>query len=160
MLFFSLLVTGCTPGSIVDKPGTTTPPPIAPNPTPALPSGLLFPQRELVNGELPRMTSEIDGTLGEVNGCLRLNSSGDGTSYLIIWPPQYLLAVENGQIQIRDETGQVLALVGQEIHRGGGIGDTLENNIYVPERLIQEILPECPGPYWIGGSILPDETVR
>jgi hypothetical protein len=154
--FLLLLVTGCATGTMTDRFDATELPTEL-SPTPTLPSGYVFPRRELVDGELASMASEIYGKLVKVNGCLRLESSYDGRSYLVIWPPNYQLDVKNDEIQILDESGQVLAVVGQEIHMGGGIGETLEDNIYVTEKIIREIPPECPGPYWIGGRIVSEK---
>jgi hypothetical protein len=156
MIFLLLLITGCGTETVTDGFDTTAPSAEL-RPTPTLPPGYVFPRRELVNGELASMTSEIYGKLVVANGCLRLESSDDGRSYLVIWPPNYQLDVKNNEIQILDESGQVLAVVGQEIHMGGGIGETLEDNIYVTEKIIREIPPECPGPYWIGGRIVSEK---
>jgi len=107
----------------------------------------------MVDGEWVRMTGEIVGEIVEVNNCLRINSADEDTSYLIIWPPHYTTIVENGSIQILDHTGQIIALVGEKVHLGGGGTATLEH-LSVPEQLLQEIPPECTGPYWVSGGII------
>jgi hypothetical protein len=157
MLVFSLfLVIGCTSSFGADEPITPMSTVTEVGPTPTLPPGIFFPQTALIDGEWVRMTGEIYGMVVEENGCIRLISSNGGTSYLVIWPHHYWPDVENGRIQILDETGQVAAVVGQEteVHMGGGEGESLEGTFYVPEQVVQAIPAECPGPYFISGGFI------
>lgn len=145
-----LLLISCNVESSNVEPSplaTQTPGLIIPTLPPDLP--VFFPRQELVDGEWVRMTGEITGKLVEVNGCLRVNT------YLVIWPPHYSLDIESGLVRILDETGQVMTSVGEEVYMGGGEKPSLEGVIGVSAQLAQEIPPECPGPYWISGGILP-----
>ena len=119
-----------------------------------LPDLIFFPKQELVNGEWIRMTGGIIGDLVEVDGCLRLNSSYDDTSYLIVWPSDYTLDVSNNVVQLRDSTGQIMVRVGEEVHMGGGEVTSLEGVVSVNKQLLQEMPSECSGPYWISGGII------
>jgi hypothetical protein len=66
--------------------------------------------------------------------------------YLIIWPYGYSVNVEDGEIQILDESGQVVARVGDFIKVGGG--ETAK--VAVEENYIGESLPDdCEYPYWL-----------
>ncbi len=158
LVFSLLLVTSCSSGLAIDDSKALTPTGKEESPTPTLPPGIFFPQTALIDGEWVRMTGEIVGILVEADGCIRLISSSDGTSYLVIWPHHYFPDVQNGRIQILDDTGQVAAVVGQEteVHMGGGGGESLQGNFYVPEQVVRAILAECPGPYWISGGFIPE----
>ncbi|RMG95822.1 MAG: hypothetical protein D6706_11290 [Chloroflexi bacterium] len=125
-----------------------------------LSGSVFFPKQELVNGEWIRKTGEVTGELVEVNGCLRLNTSHDDVSYLIIWPPSYTLNASGDLIQIRDEAGQVVAHVGEVVHMSGGETMSLEGIAGVNKQLLQEIPPECSGPYWISGGIISNGSVN
>ena len=119
--------------------------------------GLIFsPTQELVNGEWIRLTGEITGEIVEANGCLRLNASQDDASYLIIWPPGYTFDASDALIQIRDETGRIVATTGEIVQMGGGGGTSLEGHAGVSEQLLQDIPSHCPGPYWISAGIISD----
>lgn len=146
----SLLLTGCNLASSDAEP-TPVVFETAAYPSPTLPSDLpvFFPRQQLVDGEWVRMTGEITGPLGEANGCIYI---GD---YLVIWPPHYAADKEDGQIRILDNTGQVLATVGDEVYMGGGESPSLEF-ISIPADLSQQIPPQCLGPYWISAGILPN----
>lgn len=145
-IILSLAMTACS----IEPPTSTSGDPAF---TP-LPGSIFFPKQELVNGEWIRMTGEVTGELVEVNGCLRLNSSHDDASYLIVWPPSYALDASDDLIQIRDEAGQVVAHVGEVVHMGGGEEMSLEGIAGVNEQLLQEIPSECSGPYWMSGGII------
>ena len=120
-------------------------------------SSVFFPKFELVNGELVGMTSEIYGEIVEIDGCLRLIASSSGPSFLIVWPPIYELDGDGSDIRIRDETGQIVARVGEEVHMGGGRGRSIVGAAGVSEKLIKEIEESgCPGPYWISSHIILD----
>jgi hypothetical protein len=114
---------------------------------------IVFPRQQLVEGEWPRMTADIRGRLIVVGRCLRITADDSHDGYLLIWPPHYNATVEDGEIQILDNTGQVLAMVGERVHMGGGGGSHL-TYFTVPSELAQEIPAECGGPYWISGGII------
>jgi hypothetical protein len=82
-----------------------------------------------------------------------------GTEYLVIWPYGYSVNVEDGEIQILDESGQVVARVGDYIRLGGGETDKIvvEEN-YIGESLpddIEESLPDdYEHPYWLASGII------
>lgn len=147
-----LLCVGCH----VESPAGEPEPLASPTPgffIPTLPPDLpvFFPRQVLVDGEWVRMTGEIRGNVVEVDGCLRVNG------YLVIWPPHYSLAVENDVIHILDERGASLAVVGEEVYMGGGEKPSLAEVIGVNDEVSQAIPPECSGPYWLSGGILPNE---
>jgi hypothetical protein len=156
ILLFSLTLAACGPiivGSTTEDEPAALPQDDLTIPTlvPDLP--IVFPRQQLVEGEWPRMTGETRGRLIVVDGCLRITADDSRDGFLVIWPPHYNATVENGEIQILDNTGQVLAVVGERVHMGGGGGSHL-TYFTVPSELAQEIPAECGGPYWISGSII------
>lgn len=107
-------------------------------------STIFFPQQKPVNGERASMTAELIGKLVLVDNCLRVNAMYFDASYLLIWPPDFKLDIENNVIQVINGTGQVIARINDEINTGGGeVPDS-----HVP----QEIRDTCPGPYFEVGE--------
>jgi len=80
--------------------------------------------------------------------CPRVVSESGLTDYLPLWPPDYGARLENGEIQIVDGSGRVVAHVGQEVTLSGGVipGDW-ESERY--RQLYYELPGDCHGPYWI-----------
>ena len=50
-------------------------------------------------------------------GCLRM---GSADVHLIIWPPGFSLASEDDGVQILNETGLIVARVGERVRMSGG----------------------------------------
>lgn len=147
-----LLLTGCD-NSFANRGQETASLDVLTIPTlvPDLP--IVFPRQQLVEGEWPSMTADIRGRLIVVDRCLRITREDSSDGRLVIWPPHYNARVNDGEIQILDNTGQVLAVVGERVHMGGGGGSHL-TYFTVPSELAQEIPAECGGPYWISGPIV------
>lgn len=105
-----------------------------------------------------RMTAVLIGELVMTDGCLRVKAD-NGTSYLLVWPPeQHTVSVEGDTIRIVDrvEGKTVMWHIGEIVRLGGGGGESIE---HLDERLRPELpLPaNCPGPYWVVGSVAPSE---
>lgn len=76
-----------------------------------------------------------------------------GTDTLAIWPYGYSVNVEGGEIQVLNESSQVVARVGDIIKMGGG--ETTKE--VVEENYIGKPLPDdCEGPYWLVSEVLSD----
>jgi len=123
-----------------------------------------FPQeRPPVDGERIRYTSAVWGTLVLENGCLQLITAEDFTdrveSYLIIWPDDYWPGIEDssGDVVVYDGSGEIAARVGQPLYMGGaeipGTKPISEIPLALSSGLQEPTPPECPGPYWLAGSI-------
>lgn len=101
-----------------------------------------------------RMTALLVGELVMTDGCLRVNSIHSGTSYLLVWPPEYTgkVSIERDTVQIVDRGQTVVWHIGEIVCLGGGGGKSIE---HLDERLRPELpLPaNCPGPYWVVGSV-------
>jgi len=68
--------------------------------------------------------------------------------YTPVWPPDYSVSVKDGEVEIVDGTGQVVARVGEEVQVGGG--KIPKNWDWEEYRRLRDDLPgECIGPYWI-----------
>lgn len=86
------------------------------------------------------------------NNCLRLKPFYCfGKGELLIWRYGYSLDVENGEIRVvDDESGKVLARVGDFVRLGGG-----QTSKEMAEKLIGGPLPDnCSGPYFLVGTIV------
>lgn len=103
-----------------------------------------FPVQASTNQSQVQLAAELNGELREVDGCLRIVDRSSGTSFLVIWPADYTLQVEAGEIGIRDGSDQVVARVGDTVAVGGGaFGETpgsFANTGNLP--------PDCAPPYW------------
>jgi hypothetical protein len=115
--------------------------------TPDVP-GVAFPRQGPVEGLRVVMQAEMVGQLVLVDGCLRVESIYDDTSYLPVWPPEFALRSEDDGIQVLDGAGQVAARVGEEIFMGGGEGSAS----VMAECVRQQLPATCSGPYWIVGE--------
>ena len=74
---------------------------------------------------------------------------GDGLGgYTPLWPADYGARIGDGEVEIVDGSGQVVARVGREVHlRGGSIPLDWGSARY--RRLHDELPCDCNGPYWI-----------
>ncbi|MDX1417042.1 MAG: hypothetical protein R3293_22750 [Candidatus Promineifilaceae bacterium] len=115
--------------------------------TPPVPD-VFMPQ--LKQRDVAFMEALLVGELVVDAGCLRVNS--DNESVLVIWQADYFLTDNNGELQILDETGTVVAQVGEMIYVGGGTQSTID-----PAELRQPLPETYRGPYWRMGQFLPEE---
>jgi hypothetical protein len=84
--------------------------------------------------------------------CPRVTSDSGLTDYLPLWPTDYGARVENGEIEIVDGAGQVVARVGEEVRLGGGaIPVGWDSEKY--RQLRYELPGDCHGPYWIAALL-------
>lgn len=120
--------------------------------TPPVP-GVAFPRQKPVEGIVREMVSLLIGDLVLVDGCLRVNSIYRDTSYLPVWPPEFTLGSQDGEIQVLDGAGQVVARVGQEVRMGGGGGSATS----LADCVRQQLPADCVGPYWfVGAGVRPN----
>jgi hypothetical protein len=84
--------------------------------------------------------------------CPRVTSDSGLTDYLLLWPPDYGARVENGEVEIVDGAGQVIARIGEEVRLGGGpIPVDWASEKY--RQLRYELPGDCHGPYWIAALL-------
>ena len=80
-------------------------------------------------------------------GCLRMWSA-DG--HLIIWPQGFSLATKDDGIQILNETGLMVACVGEKVSMSGG---QLRSFRHTGDYVLRHLPASCSGSYWIVGSV-------
>ena len=123
-------------------------PPFAITPVP----DVFMPQ--LKQRDVTFMTALLIGDLVVENGCLRIQDVYTGQSRLVIWQADYYLTGNDGVLAVLDETGAVVAQVGERVFMGGG------EQSNVNEAEMHQPLPEsCGGPYWRMGNFLPEEYI-
>lgn len=123
-------------------------PPFAINPVPNVFMAQLK-QRDAVF-----LTALLIGDLVVKEGCLRIEDVYSGESHLVIWQADYFLSNEQGNLVILDETGTVVAQVGERVYLGGAGQSTIN------EAELRQPLPDsCDGPYWRMGQFLPEEYI-
>ena len=113
-------------------------------PTPE--SGVFFPQQEPPVGPRVSMVALFFGELVEVDGCLRARDAHD--DYLVIWPHDHSLNVEDDRIQILDEAGEAVVEVGDQVRLSGGEAMSVSGD----EKLRDVVPAHCPGRFWIVGT--------
>src|SRR4030067_1383231 len=64
---------------------------------------IFFPRQEKNDGERAVLDGEIHGTLVLADNCIRVDHDYSDTSYLLIWPPDFNMTIENGTIKILTE---------------------------------------------------------
>ncbi len=107
-------------------------------------SPIFFPQMQSTT----YMEADITGQLILEENCLRLKHSGGDTSYLLIWPSDFMVREKGDQIQILDETGQIVVTVEDEVIMfGGEVPEEFKGDL--EQQMQQEFPAECPGPYWV-----------
>jgi hypothetical protein len=111
---------------------------------------VLMPQ--LKQRDVAFMEALIIGELVVENGCLRIR--GENENYLVIWQADYFLTDNSGILEILDETGIVVARVGEMVYMGGGVQRAVDD-----AELRQPVPEPCGGPYWRMGGFLPEEYI-
>jgi len=100
------------------------------------------------------MEALLIGELVVQDGCLRVQSGEE--SQLVIWQADYFLNNHDGTLEILDETGKMVAYVGETVYMGGGevpLTAELEAGLREP------IPEECgkPPKVWLMGEFVPEE---
>ncbi len=117
---------------------------------PAAPDGIFFPTVPTGN-EYP--AGEIAGVLELRSGCLFMTRPED--RWLLLWPEGYTARAVQGDIEIHDEEGVLVAREGERIRLGGGerrpieIGGTAEAERYANELTGQHVPERCGDLYWL-----------
>ncbi|MBU3967580.1 MAG: hypothetical protein KKG76_09430 [Euryarchaeota archaeon] len=132
-IIVSILITGCVEKTQQDESSVNTS------------TSLFFPVQKYTNPSV-RMTAILEGELVQINGCLRVDK------YLLVWPYGFSISTNDEVIQINNNTGKPVAIVGDKVILGGGEipGDYIAN--------FSRELPSsrCSGPYWIVGDVSAD----
>ncbi len=117
--------------------------PYAQAPALDLPLGVAFPRQDPPEGLLAEMEALLYGRLVSEEGCLRIVAD-DGTAYLVIWPYDYTVALENGdRVAVLDGSGTTVARVGDLVRMGGGTSPSIASPT------VRDAMGDCEGPLWI-----------
>jgi hypothetical protein len=145
-LLLSLTMAACTSTPTSSLPPTEN----HPAATATGPSKTIaFPRQKKTNGEWAAMDALTRGTLVLADNCLRLERDKSLANYLLIWPPDFNVTIENGKIEILNEKGEIVASPGDNVQMSGGeihLRSMLEQSIQ------DRVPPQCAGPYWIIGD--------
>ena len=124
-------------------------------------------ERKSANGEevffikqkpdvLPPTAQDRGEVVLDEKGCIRMKAPGQESDSLLVWPSDFEMSTEGGEIRILDGKGWVKARVGDEIRTGGGGISFLEANFDSARELGQHfgVPRECRrgGTYWVVGE--------
>jgi hypothetical protein len=110
--------------------------------------GVAFPRQEPVSGPRAMMAAELVGDFVLEGGCLWVESLYHDGRYLPIWPPEFLVEIDDGMPVLLDGDGVVVGRVGEEIYMGGG--EASERAML--ECVRAQMPTACGGPYWVVGD--------
>jgi hypothetical protein len=115
----------------------------APSPVP----GVAFPRQRPIEGY--RIVHDLAraATLELSDGCLRF---GGSKGRVLVWPAEFTLRVQDGEIQVLDRDGQVVAREGEEICVSSS------PNPGIPDCVIEQLPSACRGDYSIVGEVRPN----
>jgi len=141
MMLLSVLLVSCS-GNTPTSQATPSPSPqpsATTIPTP-VPTDMFFPQANKPAQD--KMLALLLGKLILVDGCPRMEGSG-GSSVLLFWPYNYSINRNANPAEIRDDTGKVVAHIGDYVEMGGG---------ELPDSTEKKLPNGCSGPIAIVGE--------
>lgn len=126
--------------------------PIEPiEPAAATPAHVFFPtvgRSEAVSG------AKIAGMLLERGNCVFVVNRR--TAWLVLWPEGYSITASGDRIEVRDDSGNVIGLTGEEVTLAGGeinsseVGGTKRANTIVQSLIKEEVPARCRSDvYWL-----------
>lgn len=93
--------------------------------------------------------ASLSGELVLYDRCPRVMDGAE--QYVLLWPPEYAVRVEDGMVAFLDGSGEVVAAVGDQVRLGGGaIPKVWDSDQY--RQLYYELPGDCFGPYWVVGE--------
>ncbi|MBN1934208.1 MAG: hypothetical protein JW934_06070 [Anaerolineae bacterium] len=111
---------------------------------------VLFLRHQPALAEWAAKGETLSGTLALWEGarCPQIQTDWGPGSLTPLWPSNWSLGLEGGQVTLQDEAGQVVARVGDAVRFvGGAIPHNWDEAIY--RRLNEELPTDCSPPYWI-----------
>lgn len=122
--------------------------------TTPLPSSaiILFPQQAPADNPRFYPDARFVGQLVVVDTCLRIDSGDGHPSILPVWPHTFTLSSKNELVSILNETGGVIARVGDTVElRGGSIPE--DEHAWLTTDMLRQKPPQaCDGPYWLAAD--------
>ncbi len=99
------------------------------------------------------MMALLEGTLVEVDGCLRIEDGNYADGWLLIWPFGSDIRVADDGIEVIDEDGQPVARVGDQLDAGGGAIENTRGMESINEMIPGMPIEGCRGPYWVAAPL-------
>ena len=118
------------------------------------PFGVLFPKQVPIPDPQTYPTALLEGKLVVIERCLRVSATEGGTSYLLVWPPDFSLSADRGALIVLNRAGQMLYRQGDTVSIGGGEVPSDEASWLNIPLLRQKPPRECPGPYWLVSPLM------
>lgn len=106
-------------------------------------------------GDLPASAAGGGELAVDKKGCLRMHNPGEGLGFLLVWPADFEMSTEGGEIRILNGKGLVMARVGDVIRIGGGGISAPEAGFENAEQLGRHFNVPKPcrrGAYWVIGE--------
>ncbi len=99
------------------------------------------------------MAALLEGSLVEMDGCLRVTTEGYDNGFLILWPNDSDIRAGDDNIEVLNGQMKIIARVGEPIRLGGGAAENSRGMSGMDEMIPGMPLENCPGPYWIAAPL-------
>jgi hypothetical protein len=99
------------------------------------------------------MAALNEGTLVEVDGCLRIYDGHYANGWLVLWPFGSDIRVTDNLIEVINENGKPVARVGEWMRAGGGAVENSRGMVGLDEMIPGMPIDGCSGPYWIAAPL-------
>ena len=109
---------------------------------------LHFPQIPASSEGESSKEAELIGELILRSNCLYIRKSND-VEYLPLWPSTFRLSEENDEVTVQNESGEILAKVGDTVFVSGG---AVQRDLILDEAVLSILPDECSESYWIVGE--------
>lgn len=99
------------------------------------------------------MMALLEGTLVEVDGCLRIEDGHYADGWLVLWPFGSDIRVGDDRIEVINEDGKLVARVGEWMRAGGGAVENTSGMAGLDEMIPGMPIDGCNGPYWVAATL-------
>jgi hypothetical protein len=99
------------------------------------------------------MMALLEGTLVEVDGCLRIEDAHYTDGWLVIWPFGSDIRMAEDGIEVINEEGKPVARVGEQLGAGGGAIENTRGMESINEMTPGMPIEGCRGPYWVAAPL-------
>jgi len=99
------------------------------------------------------MMALLEGTLVEVDGCLRIEDGHYADGWLVLWPFGSDIRVADDGIEVINEDGKPVARVGDRLRAGGGAIENTRGMESINEMIPGMPIEGCRGPYWVAAPL-------
>jgi len=96
----------------------------------------------------------IEGTLVEVDGCLRITNPHNPDGWLGLWPYRSDIRAIDDRIEVINRDGKLVASVGNRLRTGGATVEDSRAMAGFDEMIPGMPIKGCPGPYWVIASLV------